>query len=410
MRCSYCFYHSTSSARETPSYGLMGEATAHALIDRAFSHLPSPFSVSFLFQGGEPTLAGLPFFREFIRYAKERLPARCEVRYALQTNGLLIDEDWCAFLKENRFLVGLSLDGDKDVHDLLRIDAAGKGTFSRVLAAAKLFDKIGVDYNILTVVTRTLARRIRAVWNTYQKLGFRYLQFIPCLPPFDGAEEKHALTPALYATFLKESFALWADGIRRGNYVSVRFFDNLVLLLRGMPAEQCGLSGRCRFQFVTEADGGVYPCDFYCLDEFRCGNISADTLIKNLGGRLRMQLVPGFAVYSGYRWSEGKGNDDKWNELVSDLSGKVFTGPSGKDSGTVLLKGMEYGVAFGSSEHMSLVGGYIPQFRTDYGGLGVLNEPAYTAELRFAVKGGAIRLRGLKSDDYWMADFGVTLR
>lgn len=278
MRCAYCFYHSTSSARENPSYGLMGEATAHALVDRAFSHLPSPFSVSFLFQGGEPTLAGLPFFREFIRYAKERLPARCEVRYALQTNGLLIDEDWCAFLKENRFLVGLSLDGDKDVHDLLRIDAAGKGTFSRVLAAAKLFDKIGVDYNILTVVTRTLERRIRAVWNTYQKLGFRYLQFIPCLPPFDGAEEKHALTPALYATFLKESFALWADGIRRGNYVSVRFFDNLVLLLRGMPAEQCGLSGRCRFQFVTEADGGIYPCDFYCLDEFRCGNVSADTL------------------------------------------------------------------------------------------------------------------------------------
>ncbi|MDP4152891.1 MAG: SPASM domain-containing protein [Bacillota bacterium] len=298
MRCSYCFYHSTSSTRKNFSYGLMSHETAHNLIDRAFSYKPEPFAVSFLFQGGEPTLAGLDFFEDFTKYAAEKLPAGCEIKYSIQTNGLLLDSSFCDFFKKNQFLLGLSLDGDKAIHDLLRKDADGKGTFTRVITAAKLLDKTSVDFNILTVVTKTVVRHIRSIWNEYEKNGFKYLQFIPCLPPFDGSTDKFSLTPQLYSDFLKESFTLYANSIKHGKYVSVRFFDNLILLLKGNRAEQCGLNGRCSFQFVTEANGGIYPCDFYCMDKYLCGNVNDELFSEIESSQKAMSFLGNSAAWS----------------------------------------------------------------------------------------------------------------
>ena len=198
-----------------------------------------------------------------------------QVNYALQTNGTLIDKKWAAFLAANNFLVGLSLDGPKDIHDKTRLDAGNKGTFERVMGTANLFDEYNVEYNILCVVNTYVAEEISRIYKFFGKSNFKYLQFIPCLDPLDEAPGSYpfSLTPRKYAFFLKTLFDLWYNDLAHGNTVSVRYFDNLVMMLAGYPSESCGMTGICQPYFVIEANGGVYPCDFYCTDQWHLGNI-----------------------------------------------------------------------------------------------------------------------------------------
>ena len=274
LRCRYCFYADVSDLRQVKSYGIMEEATARILIDRAFAQCPSG-TVCFAFQGGEPTLAGIEFFRRFTAYAKEHKPEKATLSYSIQTNGVTIDEDWCRLFREYGFLVGLSLDGEESLHDLNRVDASGRGTAERVLRSAALLKEHGVEFNILSVITKQAARRPRQLFRFLKSKGFDYVQFIPCLAPLEnpGEQAPYALSPRQYAAFLKELFALWREEFQKGYYMSIRLFDNLVRMAAGQPPEMCGMLGRCHSQFVIEADGGVYPCDFYVLDEFRCGSI-----------------------------------------------------------------------------------------------------------------------------------------
>lgn len=279
MRCRYCFYHDVASHREAYSHGVMKERTAQAVIDRAFEHVGAgPAEITFGFQGGEPAVAGLDFFRAFTAYVREKQPAGVRVRYALQTNGTLLTDEWAAFLSEHDFLVGVSLDGSREVHDFLRLDKDGRGTYAAVTRGIRRLDAHGAAYNILAVVTRQMARHPRQVYAALTRAGYRYLQFIPCLRPLEGGDRQpFDLTPRDYAAFLKQTFVLWKADWERGQPVSVRLFDNLVGMLRGDPPGQCGLLGRCAMQMVVEADGSVYPCDFYVLDEYRCGSVLTDS-------------------------------------------------------------------------------------------------------------------------------------
>lgn len=273
LRCGYCFYHSLAERRTQASYGIMPAQTAETLIDRA---LAVSGDVTFAFQGGEPTLAGLEFFRFFADEAERRKPAGAQVSYTMQTNGVGITEEFARFLQERGFLVGLSLDGPQDINDWMRVDAAGRGVFRRVMDTAGLFNCLGVRHNILTVVHAGVARHASQVYRFFAKHGFAYLQFIPCLDPLDAEpfSLRHSLTPELYAGFLIRLFHLWADDVAAGRGVSIRFFDNLLAVAAGYPSEQCGMQGRCPGQFVVEADGSLYPCDFYCVDNWRIGNIA----------------------------------------------------------------------------------------------------------------------------------------
>lgn len=197
------------------------------------------------------------------------------ISYSIQTNGILIDDAWCELFKKYDFLVGISLDGLKDVHDSLRIDKLGKGTFNRVMNSIKLLNKYDVKFNILTVVTQSMAKHPQALWNAYVKNGFDFIQLIPCLCPLDNPKlkEGYTLNPETYASFLKTFFDIWAREFQNGHYISIRLFDNLVKMQANIPPEQCGLLGFCQPQFVIEADGSVYPCDFYVLDEYNAGNV-----------------------------------------------------------------------------------------------------------------------------------------
>ena len=231
LKCQYCFYADVSSKRDTKSYGLMDDNTAHRVIHNIFCDLPDGSSVSIGFQGGEPTLAGLDFFKDFVDTVNA---ARGSIRvdFNIQTNGLLLDEDWCLFLQKNNFLVGLSLDGDAELHNQNRIDGDGKGSFSRVMNAKALLEKHRVEYNVLTVLTNHLARFPRRVWNFLLAQRIGYVQFIPCLGELDRpTPSPYELTPERFASFYSGLFGCWADALRAGNYVSVKLFDDLFNLI-----------------------------------------------------------------------------------------------------------------------------------------------------------------------------------
>ena len=151
MRCGYCFYADEAMNRAVASYGMMSEETIENIVRKACAFAEGSLSIGF--QGGEPTLRGLPFFRHFASLLRKYNTKNLRVTLALQTNGLLLDEEWARFLHDEHFLVGLSIDGTQSVHDRLRKDAFGEGTFERVLAAAQLLEKHKVDFNVLTVVT-----------------------------------------------------------------------------------------------------------------------------------------------------------------------------------------------------------------------------------------------------------------
>ncbi|MCI9287909.1 MAG: anaerobic sulfatase maturase [Oscillospiraceae bacterium] len=273
LRCSYCFYADEASIRSVPNYGMMPAQVSSALIEGAMGAVEG--AVSFLFQGGEPTLAGLEFFRDFVSRVHKAAPPGLAVQYAIQTNGTLLDEEWCRFFRAHRFLVGLSLDGSRECHDRFRRDGAGKGTYDRVVQAARLLERAGVEYNVLTVVTGYLARHIRSVFAALCRDGFRFQQYIPCLDPLgeERGGQGYSLSPAQYGEFLNTLFDLWYRELEHGRYYSIRYFDNLLWMLGGRAPEQCSMRGCCGPQYLVEADGSVYPCDFYGLDEFLLGNV-----------------------------------------------------------------------------------------------------------------------------------------
>lgn len=138
--------------------------------------------------------------------------------------------------------------------------------------------------------------------------------------------------------------------------------------------------------------------------------INTDQLILSANGRVRFDFSDFGGFYTAYRWSQGRGNEEHWSELVDSLAGKTFIGPSQFDDQTVMMQGLEYGMTIRPWRNLALSAGYIPSYRADYGMFGVRTQPGYTGELRFGTKHGALRIRGIKSDDYWQADFGITIR
>ena len=278
LRCRYCFYHDETAKREQASYGIMEEAVLEAVIQRALASATQ--SCTFSFQGGEPTLAGLVFFRRAVELARQYNKNRVQVCFSLQTNGMDLTPAWADFLAENRFLVGLSLDGVKETHDANRVTPQGEGTFQRVLRAAQLLESHGAAFNILTVVNRQTAPQVERIYRFYQRSRLGYLQFIPCLDPLGEApgEQDYSLSPQEYGRFLCRLFDLWYQDAVGQRAPSIRQFENYIEMLLGFPPEACGMAGVCGMQHVVEADGSVYPCDFYVLDGYRLGNLCTDSL------------------------------------------------------------------------------------------------------------------------------------
>ncbi|MCI9503056.1 MAG: anaerobic sulfatase maturase [Hungatella sp.] len=278
MRCRYCFYADEQENRSVSSRGIMSKETMRKIMDRALKYADGYCTVAF--QGGEPTLAGLDFYEDLAKYmAACENPKRIRFQYAIQTNGLKIDETWARFWAENRYLVGVSLDGPKEIHDKYRRDRGGKGTYNQIMSGIRLLEKYHVDYNILTVVTSASARSGQKIYNFFKKNKMEYQQYIECLDPLGEAPggQEFSLTPGQYEVFLKSMFDAWYLDVKAGKAVYNRYFENLMLIFDGHMPESCNMRGICGKQWVIEADGSTYPCDFYALDQWLLGNIREDS-------------------------------------------------------------------------------------------------------------------------------------
>lgn len=293
MQCKYCFYEDVSSIRAHKNLGLMNTITAHKLIDTSLSSVNENGYISFAFQGGEPTLIGLKFYEDFVSYANRNKKTDQTISYSIQTNGFNIGKEWAIFFREHKFLVGISIDGNRIQHDRYRIDNRGNGTYDRIIENLKILKDEGVDYNILCVIDKNT--KPAATYNHLKKLG-KYIQFIPCLDPYEEerGNREYSLTPEYYGNFLCTVFDQWYEDWVNNNGVSIRLFDDYISLFLGSPSTTCALLGNCGGYLVIEADGSLYPCDFYVMDEWKIANINDSNIKEMLMNRLNHPVMKKF--------------------------------------------------------------------------------------------------------------------
>jgi uncharacterized protein len=274
LDCEYCFYvDRTSDPYRDAPHRIMTVATLSRLLDGYFAY---SYPVSTLaFQGGEPTLAGLDFFRQVVALEQRYGRDGQQVSHSIQTNGVVLDPEWCTFLRENEFLVGLSLDGPEEIHDRYRYNRFRQSTWSRVMAGLGHLSAVGVDVSVLCVVSQANVAHAQDVYHFFRELGLTNLQFIPIGEFFDdGTPRPSTVHPAEYGQFLIDLFEVWWPDRAR---VRIRFFDNIAEAIAGRKPGCCTLHENCDSYAVVEHNGDVYPCDFFVEDGWKLGNVLMDS-------------------------------------------------------------------------------------------------------------------------------------
>lgn len=277
LDCEYCFYLD----RETDPYKDIAQKrmsfdTLRRMVE-SYLFYSYPQS-TFAFQGGEPTLAGLPFFEKLVAYQKKFGRAGQSVSNALQTNAILLDDAWCQFLRSYRWLVGASIDGTEEMHDRYRRNRGGEGTWRKVMKSIERMAKHRVDFNALCVLSQANVHQPKEVYRFFRSVGIDYLQFIP-LAEFAPNGERHpfAITPQEYGRFLLEVFELWWPERKK---VRIRYFDNLAEAVAGFVPGNCTMHEICDSYVVVEYNGDVYPCDFFVEPGWKLGNLHTDSWNK----------------------------------------------------------------------------------------------------------------------------------
>ena len=291
LRCHYCFYLDELKNRPSGNFKFMDDTTTSNLISLALETATN--SISFAFQGGEPTLAGLEYFENFVTYVQLRNNKKLHITYSIQTNGTTLDRNWCRFLAKNNFMVGVSLDGLEQTHDIYRVDQNNQGSFARVMAGISLLKRYKIEFNILCVVNNENVKHPEEMFDTFMKNDLRYLQFIECLDPLNTPKNSSpfSLDPLEYGRFLVAIFDKYYQEMMKGRYVFIRYFENLMMIENGIKNELCTYKIGCAKNYVVEANGNVYPCDFYCLDEMALGNVNTGTFKQFDSKRVELQFI-----------------------------------------------------------------------------------------------------------------------
>lgn len=271
QQCEYCYYLGTSETLHNASQGHMSDDVLEELIKGYMESSPGPI-VSFTWHGGEPTLAGLDFYRKVVSIQKRYLPTDWSCWNSLQTNGLLLDDQWCKFIAEEHFDVGISVDGDAFNHDLMRHDMGGNGTYERVIAAVKRLKAYGVKADLLCTVTSYAAARPIEIYHALRDIDTGWIQFIPIVRRNpNGILTGDSVTGEQYGYFLCEIFDEW---VRHDiGKLDVQLFAETAHVLSGGEANLCWMSKICGRALIVERNGDVYSCDHYTDDNHRLGNI-----------------------------------------------------------------------------------------------------------------------------------------
>ena len=309
LNCTYCFYLEKQALFPPGENYRMADDVLIAYIRSYLTAQPTPL-VDFVWQGGEPTLLGLDFFRRVVEL-QQRYVGTKTVSNSLQTNGTLLEDAWCRFLKENNFMVGISLDGPKEIHDRYRCDRGGEGTFDRVMTGLRRLQQHGVAYNVMASVARETARQPLEVYRFFKQQGVEFIQFVPLIERFpavveeklglklagparlDRQEANRAVTPWTvlpeeYGDFLIAIYEEWVH-----NDVGTTFVMNFEWALNawlGDPSPVCVHAPRCGRSLVMEHNGDIYACDHYVYPQYRLGNILHDDLAQMVAESLRCEF------------------------------------------------------------------------------------------------------------------------
>ena len=277
LDCSYCYYRKSLEG-ERP-YRRVDLSMLQEFMPQYMDYIADAHQANLSWQGGEPTLIGLDFFRWVVELEAANAQPPTVISNTLQTNGMLLNNDWGSFLSTYNFLVGVSLDGPKTIHNLERKDRGGQGSFRRVLAGIDVLRRHEVDFNILCVVGPHNVTQVRELMKFFRGEGISYLQFMPAMA-FQSTEPlkppSYLVSPEQYAEFLTELFDGWyQNGIPTA---SVRTFDNFLQSYLGVTNDLCLHSSSCDSGIVVESNGDTYPCDFYIHPRWKIGNIFQQSL------------------------------------------------------------------------------------------------------------------------------------
>lgn len=311
LNCEYCFYLEKQALFKPDEKYRMTDDVLRTFIANYITSQPTPV-IEFVWQGGEPTLLGIDFFKRVMELQKHFAGSRT-VTNALQTNGTLLNDEWCRFLKRNNFMVGISLDGPKAIHDRYRRDRKGAGSFDQVMRGLKLLQKHNVDYNILACVARETAHKPLDVYHFFKSQGIEFIQFSPVVERIPDSsstqaglrlagpaspKEKEEYTevtpwsvmPEEYGDFLT---AIYEEWVRHDvGQVFVMNFEWALNAWIGNPSPVCVHAKQCGRSVVIEHNGDVFACDHCVYPQYKLGNITTD----NLMDMVEKSLESGFGI------------------------------------------------------------------------------------------------------------------
>jgi uncharacterized protein len=311
LNCEYCFYLEKKALFSANEQYRMPDEVLRAYIANYITSQPTPV-VEFVWQGGEPTLLGIDFFKRVVELQKH-FGGQKSITNSLQTNGTLLTDNWCAFLKKHNFMVGISLDGPKEIHDRYRCDRKGNGTFDQVMGGLMLLQKHKVDYNVLACVARDTAKQPLDVYRFFRDEGVEFIQFTPVVERMpDAGSLQYGLRlagpaaldrkgqeaevnpwtviPEEYGDFL---IAIYEEWVRHDvGKIFVMNFEWALNAWIGNPSPVCVHAKTCGRSVVIEHNGDVFACDHCVYPQYQLGNITTDTL----SGMVERSLQSGFGV------------------------------------------------------------------------------------------------------------------
>ncbi len=278
LNCEYCYYLDKTSLYQDNgsfqmSYKLLEEFTRQYLEAQ-----PGPV-VSFGWQGGEPVLRGLDFFKKAVELQGKYLPSGWQLQNNLQTNATLLDEGWCRFFSKHNFLVGVSIDGPDWLHDKYRRDRKKAPTQARVLEGIRLLQNHKVDFNILCVVHDENSKKPLEVYNFFKEIGANFIQFIPLVErDKEGHIKEHSVKPEDWGYFLIRIFDEWLK--KDYGQIYIQIFEEAVRAEAGYQASLCVFSKACGKAMVMEHNGDLFTCDHFVFPEYKLGNITETSIAE----------------------------------------------------------------------------------------------------------------------------------
>ena len=274
LRCAYCFYLSRCALYSSVKKHRMSRRTLEFTIQR-FLSIPQD-TYPFCWQGGEPTLMGVDFYRRVVDLQRRYCTSGSRIINSLQTNAILMNDRFSRFLSDSNFLVGVSLDGPADIHDHHRKNRAGDGSHADVIRGLKCLKRNHAECNILTLVTDANVNRGEEVYSYLRDAGYLYHQYVPCVE-FDanGQAAPFTISGEEWGRFLCDIYDEWIE--RDTRTVSVRLFDSIIAYLVNGAHDNCQMGSNCCQYYVIEYNGDIYPCDFFVNPGLKLGNTKTDT-------------------------------------------------------------------------------------------------------------------------------------